>query len=145
MPPTVDVTRPDLTDPSFDLVAGQPIETEWTPGPDEDGDITITASTSITETVFDIGTGTVTFEFNSVTVICDFPDNAGSGTVPAAATSRLQSSAPLGAQFMKNFAALRENVKLVPVSAPNVSGPATIRFVGGSSMSRTVSAGFSFP
>lgn len=143
VPPTVVVNTPDLTDPSFDLVPGQAIAVSWVPGPDQDGNITITVSTSTSETTFD--GMSITMENISVFVDCMFADNSGSGSVPAAATSRLQSMAPLGGSLSKLFSAARQNQKAVSVSAPNVAGDDLVGFFGLSSITRSISAGFGFP
>jgi hypothetical protein len=143
VPPTVEITNPDLTDPGFDLVAGQAIDVSWVPGPDQDGDITIIASTATSETMF--GGTSITIVNISVTISCEFPDASGSGTVPAAATAELQSSAPLGGSLTKSFSATRENRKIVSVSAPNVSGKDEVGFFGLSTMTRSITAGFSLP
>ena len=142
VPPTVEITTPDLTDPAFDLIPGQAINVAWVPGSDQDGNIGIHASTSTQVTV--IMGQSVVFEINTVTIDCEFPDGSGSGTVPSAATARLHSTAPLGGSLFKSFGASRENHKLVSVSAPGVSGPDLVGFFGLSSITRSISAGF-FP
>jgi len=144
VPGAVNLTEPDLADPGFDIIAGQALDVAWIPDPDDDGNITATASTSINDSVFDMGSGMVTITVVSISVACEFADNAGSGTMPAAAMAELQSMAPLTATFTKSFSASRENYKTIPVT-PTIEGRSAVGLVGSSSTSRSITVGFALP
>jgi hypothetical protein len=144
VPGEVDLLTPDLTDPGFDLIAGQALNVSWVPDPDDDGMITVTASTSINETVFDMGSGSVSISVTSITVSCEFSDTGGSGTMPAAAMSELHSSAPLTAAFTKTLGATRANTKLLEVT-PSVDGRDTVGFFATSSAQWATTSGSPLP
>ena len=137
VPPAVELTDPDITGESFDIVRGQAIPVAWTPGADNDGNIDVELSTTITESTFG-GTGSVMTTTDSVVVICPFSDSGGSGTVPAAVTSRLldDTGVTFPRTFLSSFTVLRSNTKLVEVGAPGAGGSGTVLVTGTSSATR---------
>jgi hypothetical protein len=144
VPPAVEITTPDLESTSFDVDPGDAVSVEWVPGADEDGKIAIELFTSITEFLQEQD-GSSTINVDSVTVQCLFTDSAGSGTVPGAATARLQAAASLPLIYSKSFAALRSNSKSVGVTAPTAGGSRSVLFSGTSSVTRSLAAAFPFP
>jgi hypothetical protein len=139
VPPAVEVTMPDLESASFNVNPGDSVDVEWVPGSDDDGKIAIEVFSSITEFIQGPGDSS-TINVDSVTIECLFTDSAGSGTVPGAATSRLQAPASLPLLYGKSFAAMRSNTKSVGVNAPTAGGSRSVLFSGTSSVTRSLAS-----
>jgi len=143
VPPNVEVTSPDLESSTFDVTPGDPVAVEWVPGSDDDGKLSVSVSSSIIEFTQGQG-GSSTIHSESVVIVCLFTDSAGSGTVPAAATEKLQDPVSLPLLYSKSFTALRANGKDVGVTAPTAGGSRSVTFSGTSSVTRLLTSGFPF-
>lgn len=143
VPAVVEITTPDLASTSFNVNPGDPVDVAWVPGTDDDSKIAIELLSSITELIQGPG-DSQTINVDSVTVVCLFEDSSGSGTVPGAATSRLQAPASFPLLYAKSFTALRSNQKNVAVTAPTAGGSRSVLFSGTSSATRSLASLFPF-
>lgn len=141
VPTAINVTSPDITDDDFDIPVGSAFTVSWTPAPDDDGDITVTISTL--SATFDLSDNS-SFQ-DAVTIVCTFPDSAGTGTVPAAATALLIEDAPQLGTLTNVLTLSRENTNAVGVTGSAFSGTADVLLAGTTSVSRTYGGGFDFP
>ena len=144
VPHKIVITNPDIESATFDIVPGQSIDFEWTPGSDQDGDLEILLATSILE--FMQGSGDeVTINLDSVTATCAFKDSKGSGTVSGAVTSKLQSSVSFPRIYTKTFSAERGDFREVSVTGSGIGSGKKVFMSGTTSVSRSLVSAFPFP
>lgn len=143
VPPNVVVTSPNLESASFGVNPGDTVSLQWVPGTDDDGKLAVALFSSITS--FTQGqNGSSTIDSTSISIVCLFTDSAGSGSVPSAATSRLQQQVSLPQLFAKSITISRENTKTVGVTAPGNGGARDVSFIATNSLSRSLASGLPF-
>lgn len=138
VPPAIEITSPNLESDGFDVTPGQAIDLTWVPGSDDDGKLTVTIATSITELTAE------TVHVQSVTVVCLFTDANGAGTIPSGATADLQDPPASSAFYSRSLYASRENTKEVNVNAPSVGGSRVVLLTGRSAVTRSLYFDFPF-